>query len=75
MNDDTGQGEFGTKNNMLTNAHIREWSGNIISLKQKQEKAEVISHQKVHSVVLGYMLTIYKTLKTVPLGYVFFVLI
>lgn len=22
MNDDTGQGEFGTKNNMLTNAHL-----------------------------------------------------
>lgn len=56
---DTGQGRFGTKNKMLTNAHIRECSGNIISLKQKQGKTEIISHQKVHLLVFGYILTIY----------------
>lgn len=64
INNDTGgkgQGGFGTKNKMLTNAHIRECSGNIMSLKQKQGKSEIISHQKVYLLVLGYILTIYKT--------------
>lgn len=46
MNDDTGQGEFGTKNNTLTNVHIRECSEKNYIIETETRKRRGFCHQK-----------------------------